>query len=181
MKFAAGKALVHVALRQAALSGEQGKVWAEVSAKNKQQGTSNATDTYRRTIQNDKVRAKIAPYRERIVKLLPGDKRLAGLIFAINGKIRVADLFGNPVLFGDVREKLLSAYILEALGQQVDRNAAPISAKAAKGFIDAGRKAKRMAAPSSGRSQNYKFEDNQLVGGETVDKGKKVRETYMSK
>jgi hypothetical protein len=181
MKFAAGKALAHVALRQAALTGEQGKVWAEVSAKNRQQGTSNATDTYRRTIQNENVRGKIAPYREHIVKLLPGDKRLAGMIFAINGKIRVADLFGNPVLFGDVRDKLLSAYILEALGQQVDRSAAPISAKAAKGFIDAGRKAKRMAAPSSGRSKNYKFEDKQLVGGETTDNGAKVRETYMSK
>jgi hypothetical protein len=187
MKFAAGKALAHVALREAALSGQQGKVWAEVAAKNKKHNTTSSTDTYRRTIQNDKVRAKIAPYRERIVKMLPGgDKRVAGLIFAINGKIRVADLFGNPVLFGDVRDKVLSAYILEALGQQVVRDAAPMTVNAAKGFIAKGRSGKRVLLQKQGRSKSYKFDydaSNPMVGGETVDEGngQKVRETYIGK
>jgi hypothetical protein len=184
MKFGAARALAHIALRQAALSGDQSKVWAEVAAKNRQQGTENATGTYRRTIQNTSVRKKITPYRTEITKMLPADKQLAGLIFAINGKIRVADIFGNPVLFTDVRDKLLSAYILEALGQQVDPNAPVISRHAAKGFIDYSRKSGKIKrATSSGASINYKVDNPDIVGDETLDKasGQSVRESYIKK
>jgi hypothetical protein len=182
MKFQAGKALAHVALRQAALSGGQSQVWAEVASKNRQQGTSNRTDTYRRTIQNEKVRAKVAPYRAELAKALPRELRLAGMLMAINGRIRVADIFGNPTLFGDVRDKLLSAYILEALGQQVVPNAPRISAGAAKGFIEEGRKAKGVTIGKGGRSIIYKKQTKKLIGAETVDEGngEKVRESYMA-
>jgi hypothetical protein len=183
MKFAAGQALAHVGLREAAMSGDQSKVWAAVAKKNRQQGTQNSTDTYRRTIQNEKVRAKIAPYREEILKLLPKDAQLAGLIFAINGKIRVADLFGNPVLFADLKSKLLSAYILEALDQQVIKNAPTLNAAAAEHFVGKARQLKKVKQSSSGRSINYKLEDKDQIGSETVDQGtgKKVRETYIVK
>ena len=182
MKFQAGKALAHVALRQAALSGGQSQVWAEVAAKNRQQGTSNRTDTYRRTIQNEKVRAKIAPYRAEVVKALPKDLHLAGMLMAVNGRIRVADIFGNPTLFSDVRDKLLSAYILEALGQQVLPDAPRLSAGAAKGFIEEGRKAKGVTIGKGGRSIVYKKQTKKLIGAETVDEGngEKVRESYMA-
>ncbi len=183
MKFQAGKALAHVALRQAALSGNQSQVWAEVASKNRQQGTSSSTDTYRRTIQNEKVRSQIAPYRAELVRALPADARLAGLLMAINGRIRVADIFGNPTLFSDVRDKLLSAYILEALGQQVLPGAPRLSPAAAKDFVEEGRKAKGVQYGKGGRSVVYKKGTNKLVGSETIDEGsgQKVRETYMSK
>ncbi len=184
MKFAAGKAMAHAALREAALSGSQSKVWDAVAAKNKQQGSESSTGTYRRTIQNEKVRKQIAPYRDEIVKLLPKEMKMAGMVFAINGKIRVADLFNNPVLFGDVRDKLLSAYLLEALGQKVERNAPPLSAKAAKGFFDEVRKGKGMKMKgASGRSVNYKKDLPNAIGADTVDAetGQTVRESYIGK
>jgi hypothetical protein len=184
MKFAAGKAMAHAALREAALSGSQSKVWDAVAVKNKQQGSESSTGTYRRTIQNDKVRKQIAPYRDEIVKLLPKEMKMAGMVFAINGKIRVADLFNNPVLFGDVRDKLLSAYLLEALGQRVDPHARPLSSKAAKGFFDEVRKGKGMKMKgASGRSINYKKDLPNAIGSDTIDAetGEKVRESYIGK
>ena len=42
---------------------------------------------------------------------MPRDIQLAGVVFAINGDIRVADLFGNPLLFGKLQNKLLTAYV----------------------------------------------------------------------
>jgi hypothetical protein len=183
MKFSSGEALAHVALRKAALSGNQGDVWAEVARKNLKHGTQSSSGTYRRTIQNEGIRSKIAPYRKAIVGMLPPDLQLAGMVFAINGKIRVADLFGNPVLFGDLRDKLVSAYLLEALGEQEDRRAAPITKGAAKSWLTNAKSGKRMKLQGTGRSESFKMDSPNAVGAETVDKenGQKVRETYMSK
>lgn len=183
MRFRSGSALAHVALRRAAMSGDQSKVWAEVARKNLKHGTQSSSGTYRRTIQNAKVRAKIAPYRRKIAGLMPKNIKLAGVVFAINGRIRVADLFGNPVLFKDLQDKLLSAYVLEALGEQVDRRARPVSKAAAKAWLGKARKAKKVRYKKQGRSVNFKKETPNSIGNETMDQGtgKTVRETYISK
>ena len=86
MDFGAGGALVHVALREAALSGDQSKVWEEVARKNAQQGTESQSGTYRRTIQNPEVRAKIRPYR---------DKLLAMMFRTVNGRLTAAEALGH--------------------------------------------------------------------------------------
>lgn len=183
MKFASGKALAHVELQKAAMSGSQSKVWAEVAKKNLKHGTQSRTSTYKRTIQNSKVRSKIAPYRRQIIGMLPSNMKLAGLVFAINGKIRVADLFGNPILMTKLSDKLLTSYILEALGQKVVRNAPALSVGAAKGFLNKARKSKKVRLKGYGRSMNYRKENKEMIGAETVDQatGKQVRETYIMK
>ncbi|MBW2734928.1 MAG: hypothetical protein JRH20_21300 [Deltaproteobacteria bacterium] len=182
-RFRSGSAIAHVALRRAAMSGSQSKVWAEVARKNLRHGTQSSTQTYRRTIQNKRLRKKIAPYRRRLLALLPKDMRLAGMVFAINGKIRVADLFGNPLLFDGLKEKLLSAYVLEALGNQVKRNARPLSTKAAARWLSKRRKAKHKRVKNSGRAINYDKESAEAVGRKTVDRktGKMLRESYIAK
>lgn len=183
MAFRSGGAVAHLALQKAAMSGSQGAVWAEVARKNLKHGTQSNTSTYRRTIQNAKLRKKISPYRKKIAKMIPANKKLAGMVFAINGKIRVVDLFGNPVLYASLQDKLMSAYILEALGQQVVRNAPAISKGAAEKYLYKARKARKVKLKGSGRSINYKKESKQMIGNETFDQGtgKKLRETYLAK
>jgi hypothetical protein len=183
MRFQSGSALAHVALRKAAMSGDQSKVWAEVARKNLKHHSQSSTSTYRRTIQNDKVRAKLAPYRAQIAKMLPRNLKLAGVVFAINGDIRVADLFGNPLLFDKLQDKLLSAYILEALGEQVNRNAPALTKGAAKSWLGKARKAPKMKLKAQGRSINYKKEAPDVIGNEAYDNGtgQTVRETYIKK
>ena len=182
MKFGAGKAIAHLKLQKAIMSDSQSKVWSEVAKKNVQHGTQSSTSTYRRTIQNNKVRSKIAPYRKKLMSKLPANTQLAGVVFAINGKIQVADLFGNPLLFGKLRDKLMSAYILEALGKKVVANAAPVSVDSARMFLKKGRSAKsqRIHGKSTGRAINYRKKAKGVIGMEAVDpsSGKKLRESY---
>jgi len=181
MKFSAGKAVAHLRLQKAAMSGSQSEVWSEVARKNLKHGTQNSTSTYRRTIQNGKVRAKIAPYRKKLLRMLPPGIPLAGLVFAINGKIQVADLFGNPPLFKKLTPKLLSAYILEALGQEVIEGAPPVSTKGATRFFLKAKAAKkvRVKGKASGRAINYKRKGKGIIGTQSVDKasGETLRES----
>ncbi|MCB9557848.1 MAG: hypothetical protein H6707_17180 [Deltaproteobacteria bacterium] len=183
MRFSAGSAIAHVALRKAARSGSQSEVWKAVAAKNRQQGTQSSTQTYRRTIQNAKVREKIAPYRRAVTSKLPKSSSLAGLVFAVNGRVRVADIFGNPLLFSAIRDKLLSAYILEALGTQVDRHAKPLSKDGAQGWVTKASTSKRhMKQVTSGRAINQTYDNDDAIGAEAVDKktGKTVRKSYYA-
>ncbi|MCG8419672.1 MAG: hypothetical protein MJE77_17200 [Proteobacteria bacterium] len=183
MKFSAGKAMVDVSVRRAAMSGSQSEVWKEVDKKNVLHGTQSATQTYRRTIQNGEVRKKVRPYVQELKSRLPGNPMLAGLVFGVNGKIHVADIFGNPVLFGDLSEKLLSAYVLEALSHQVVPGSKPVSTDAAEQFVGRGRKARSKKVIKSGRARSYRKEADDLIGAETVDEksGKTLRETYIGK
>ena len=183
MKFSGGGAVADVSIRKAAMKGSQSEVWNEVAKKNVLHGTQSSTQTYRRTIQNADVRKKIRPYVRQLKARLPKTERLAGLVFGINGKIHVADIFGNPILFDDLSDKLLSAYVLEALGHQVDRDARPVSSDAAESFIGKARKSEAKSVKKSGRARNVSKETPEMIGSETVDeKSKKtVRETYIGK
>lgn len=183
MKFKSGGAMADVSIRRAAMKGSQSEVWSEVAKKNVMHGTQSSTQTYRRTIQNAKLRNKIKPYVRQLKTRLPRDERLAGLVFGINGKIHVADIFGNPVLFHDLSDKLLSAYVLEALGHQVNRRAKPVSSEAAKTFIGKARRSKAKKIRKSGRANNVAKEEVDFIGNETVDadSAETVRESYIKK
>jgi len=126
------------------------------------------------------VRRQIANYRGELRKLLPKDGTLAGFVFGINGQIRVADLFGNPPLLADLQDKLLSAYILEALEHEVAPDAQPVQKDAAEQFFDTARKAPRQAPKRSGRAKVWKKRGKGFVGSETLDEatGSPVRESY---
>ncbi len=183
MKFRSGGAMADFSIQKAALKGSQSDVWNEVSKKNVRHGTQSNTQTYRRTIQNEKLRKQIRPHVRRLTAKLPKDGQLAGVVLGINGKIHVADLFGNPTLFRELQPKLLTAYVLEALSHDVDKKAVPVSRNRAKGFVSKGRKMKQKTTKRSGRAINHKKEDKELIGSETEDSdtGEKVRETYIGK
>lgn len=182
MEFEGGGAVAHLKLQEAALSGEQGKVWEEVARKSAQHGTSSETGTYRRTIQNAELRRRIKTYREELERRLPS-QAMTGFIFAINGTIQVADVFNNPLLFPDLREKLLSAYILEALEHQVDRNAKPLPATAAAKFVEEGKNAPPKKAVLNGKARSVQKDDPTHLGTETYDEDAKqaVRSSYINK
>lgn len=182
MEFGSGGAVAHSSLSSAALSGDQGAVWNEVARKNAFEGTSNGTDTYRRTIQDATLRDKIKKHRDALKQKLPRG-RLAGFVFAINGEVRIADLFGNPVLLDELQDKLLSAYVLEALEDEVDPNAKPMSAETAAQFIGDGKKAAAKPSTTVGRAENTVKESDAMIVNESKDTatGVGTRGTYISK
>lgn len=182
MKFEGGGALAHAQLRKAALSGSQGEVWSEVQRKNTAHASNSATQTYRRTVQKPELREKIAYYRDHIRRQLP-DSSLVGFVFAVNGRTRVADLFANPVLLSDLQDKLLSAYILEALEDQLDKRAPKFGKAKAKKFYEDSKNAPEVSNKVSGRSRTRKKASNDVLGTEAVDEdtGQTVKESYFAK
>ncbi|MBI4814745.1 MAG: hypothetical protein HY791_00725 [Deltaproteobacteria bacterium] len=182
MEFRGGNALAHAELRKAALTGDQGQVWQEVARKNATHGTTSETQTYRRTVQNAELRKRVAHHVSAVITQLPKDERLAGFVFGINGQIEVADLFGNPVLFGDLREKLVSSYVLAALEKSEDAASAKKLDKAgAEKFLGKARAGNKDAPSSSGRAKVYKKKAIGSIGTETVDEGsgKTLKESYL--
>jgi hypothetical protein len=182
MEFASGGAIAHGTLAQAAMTGDQGKVWEEVARKNAVEGTANETDTYRRTVQDGKLREKITAHRAALKAKLPRG-RLAGFVFAVNGEVRVADLFGNPVLLDALQDKLLSAYVLEALEDEVDPNAPPVAAAEAAAMVEGAKKAAPRGKQTVGLSENTRLEDDKVIANESKDAttGATTRGSYVWK
>ncbi len=183
MEFASGGALAHGRLAEAALTGDQSKVWEEVARKNGVEGTENETGTYRRTVQDGRLRERIARHRAVIKGMLPRG-RLAGFVFAVNGEVRVADLFGNPVLLDELADKLISAYVLEALEERTDAAAPPLSTTAAAQFVSSGKRAATKREVTVGASANTVKENDEVIANESKDMGNGglgTRSTYVAK
>ncbi|WP_224247648.1 ARPP-1 family domain-containing protein [Hyalangium gracile] len=132
LTFQPGLAVAHPDLRRAALFSEQGAVWGEVARKSEASGVSSPTGTYRRVLQDAKLRARIGQYLDELQAKLPRDERMAGLAVAINGELEVVDVFDSPRLYGKLERKLLASYVLAALEKQPGRpeNAESARAKA---------------------------------------------------
>jgi ARG/rhodanese/phosphatase superfamily protein len=121
LTFQPGLAVAHPDLRRAALFSEQGAVWGEVARKSQVSGVSSPTGTYRRVLQDAKIRQRIAQYLDELQAKLPRDDRMAGLAVAINGELEVVDVFDSPRLYGKLERKLLASYVLAALEKQPAR------------------------------------------------------------
>lgn len=121
LTFQPGLAVAHPDLRRAAFFSEQGAVWGEVARKSEVSGVSSPTGTYRRVLQDAKLRERIGQYLDELQAKLPRDERMAGLAVAINGELEVVDVFDSPKLYGKLERKLLASYVLAALEKQPGR------------------------------------------------------------
>jgi hypothetical protein len=121
LSFQPGLAVAHPDLRRAALFQEQGAVWGEVARKSQASGVSSPTGTYRRVLQDAKLRERIGRYLDELQAKLPRDERLAGVAVAINGDLEVVDVFDSPRLYSKLERKLLASYVLAALEKQPGR------------------------------------------------------------
>jgi hypothetical protein len=121
LTFQPGIAVAHPDLRRAALFSEQGAVWGEVARKSQVSGVSSPTGTYRRVLQDAKLRQRISQYLDELQAKLPRDGRMAGLAVAINGELEVVDVFDSPMLYAKLERKLLASYVLAALEKQPGR------------------------------------------------------------
>ncbi|HYH97753.1 ARPP-1 family domain-containing protein [Hyalangium sp.] len=129
LTFQPGIAVAHPDLRRAALFSEQGAVWGEVARKSQAEGVSSPTGTYRRVLQDAKLRERIGQYLNELQAKLPRDGRMAGLAVAINGELEVVDVFDSPTLYAKLERKLLASYVLAALEKQPGRAEDPEHAR----------------------------------------------------
>ncbi len=171
LAFHASAAMAHPELRRLALFDDQRGVWDEVARKSSASGVSSATGTYRRVLQDAKVRERIGHYLDELQRQIPRNERLAGMAVAVNGDLEVVDLFSSPLLYSKLERKLLASYVLTALERQPGAEQARAQDKKAKALkrkdIDDFVKGSGEAGTEKGGRKVFKH------------KGSAVHETYF--
>ncbi len=147
VSFAAGGAAVSKNVRakaQAANPSAQTEVWDEVAKKSVETRATlravatpaaadtysreAATGTYRANLTNVEVAQKVGKTQMQIDAKLKGD-RLVGFVAGINGEVSGVEIAGSPELFAKVKDKLLKAYVFDAVSQPQPKNEALLEKK----------------------------------------------------
>lgn len=178
--------------RAARISEGQSKVWEEVAAKNRRFGAAPSSGTYRDVLQGTggTSGASTAPYIKALASALPKDKRLAGVVVAVDGKVVAADVFGDTALFRKLFPKLLRSYAsdaAEAAGGKAGRTKA-VTASAARAFLAEAGKGKSSAVDRSADNTITRLETSKAMlfrssspamGGAAA--AKSLHENYLGK
>ena len=112
---------------------DQDSVWAEVAKSENATSTSSSTGNLNAVFENVEVKTGIESYDEAFAGKL-SEKRIVGVVVAIAGKIRAADVFASPVLFRAYWPKLLKSYSLEAISSDDAANIT-VAQSAAEDFL----------------------------------------------
>jgi len=130
--FSPAKNIATSKVRGAAQSkSSQGGIWDKVGKLNQAQGLSSS-GSMQQSFGGEEAQKGRESYNKAMASLAK-DKKVAGVVVAINGEIVSADVFGSSRLFAEMWPKLLDSYALEAWSQNKDKKTnAPGPDKAAK-------------------------------------------------
>jgi len=104
-------------IRESAEAGKsQPEVWVKVAVTAISAGLSSSTDSLARVYQDGRISRDLDRYERELRPKLTG-KNVVGVVVIANGKPLSADIFASPLLFQSYWPKLLTSYVLEALGQ----------------------------------------------------------------
>ena len=169
----------------------QGEVWenVKVAQDNLSQNvgaTVNSpvsTSSLQLAVENEKVRETADGYI-RALSQIPNDKNdVIGYVFAINGKVNSADVYGSSALFKKLWPKLLKANAVEAIAGMQKEEFKPASPEAVSAFLVDAEKGKASEKEVTRRVKLVTREDDKNVFFETVDgaEGAWVHRNYIRK
>jgi hypothetical protein len=173
-------------------SNSQGGVWQSVTvAQDKLSrsvgGRVNSTvseSSLQLAVENNKVRETAESYVKALDGVVTASDDVIGYVFAINGKVNSADIYGSNVLFRKLWPKLLKANAVEAIAELQGNNFKPASAASVQGFLADSEKAKGQPKDVSARVNLMTREDEENILFETRDKqqnGAWVHRNYIKK
>jgi ARG and Rhodanese-Phosphatase-superfamily-associated Protein domain len=182
-------------LKLAAKSAEsQGEVWRQVVVAQDKLSANTGTrvngaaspTSFQLALENEKVQASADSYVKALGGIVAGKPDVIGYVFAINGKINSADVYGSSTLFKKLWPKLLQASAIEAVAElrRGEKFAAPAAA-AVQGFLDDSPKGTdEKEKDVSSRVQMVTRESKENVFFETRDRAKAdtwVHRNYIKK
>lgn len=135
-------------------------------------------------VENDKVREGADSYVKALSNIVNGNKDVIGYVFAINGKVNSADVYGSNALFKKLWPKLLKANAIEAIAELQKDKFAPAKPEHAKTFLSDGEKAKASEKTVSARVGLVTAEDESNIFFETRDRANKdawIHRNYIKK
>ncbi len=134
-------------------------------------------------VENDKVRETADAYIKTLSGISAGKDDVIGYVFAINGKVNSADVYGSSALFKKLWPKLLKANAVEAIAGLQKDAFAPASPEAVSSFLVDAEKGKASEKEVTRRVKLVTREDEKNVFFETVDAsgGAWVHRNYIRK
>lgn len=135
-------------------------------------------------VEHEKVRENADNYVKALVGIANRSDDVIGYVFAINGKVNSADIYGSNVLFKKLWPKLLKANAIEAIAELQQEKFKPASVDNAKGFLSDSEKAAGKAKDVNARVNLMTREDSENIFFETRDKdqsGAWIHRNYIKK
>ena len=135
-------------------------------------------------VENEKVRETADSYIKALSNLAGRSDDVIGYVFAINGKVNSADIYGSNVLFKKLWPKLLKANAVEAIAELQGDKFKPASADSVRGFLSEAEKAKGSDKDVNARVNLLTREDNENILFETRDRAQPkawVHRNYIKK
>jgi hypothetical protein len=170
----------------------QGAVWEKVKVTqdklSENVGTrvnsSISASSLQLAVENEKVRETADSYIKALSGIAGNKSDVIGYVFAINGKVNSADVYGSSVLFKKLWPKLLKANAIEAIAELQKGEFKSASPEAAKGFLDEAEKARASEKDVTTRVKLVTREDDKNILFETRDEAQQgawVHRNYIKK
>ena len=169
----------------------QGEVWENVKvAQDRLSENVGATvnspvsaSSLQLAVENDKVRETADAYIKALGQIPNAKDDVIGYVFAINGKVNSADVYGSSMLFKKLWPKLLKANAVEAIAAQKKEEFKPATTEAASSFLVDAEKGRASEKDVTRRVKLVTREDEKNVFFETIDAtgGAWVHRNYIRK
>jgi hypothetical protein len=178
-----------MAVRKAA---DQSEVWANVA---KTQGKLSANlkgdvkaaaspSSLQLALENKQVQASTQEYTDKLKLHLEKQKDTIGYVYAVNGELAGAEIYGSNALFNKLLPKLLKSSVTEAIAElDAKKEVKTVEAKTILQFLAEGESAKGTKKEVSPRIQLNVNETDKVYYEETVDKKEKgwIHRSYIQK
>lgn len=173
-------------------SNSQGGVWQSVTVAQDKLSRNvgarvNSTvseSSLQLSVENSKVRETADNYIKALSNIANRSDDVIGYVFAINGKVNSADIYGSNVLFKKLWPKLLNANAVEAIAELQQDKFQPVKADSVKTFLSDSEAARGSEKAVTSRVKLVTREDDSNIFFETRDekqKGAWVHRNYIKK
>lgn len=173
-------------------SNSQGGVWQSVTVAQDKLSRNvgarvNSTvseSSLQLAVENEKVQESADSYVKALANIANRGDDIIGYVFAINGKVNSADIYGSNVLFKKLWPKLLKANAIEAIAEFQKDKFKPASPESARGFLSDAEKAKGSDKDVNARVNLLTREDSENILFETRDRAQKgawIHRNYIKK
>ena len=135
-------------------------------------------------VEHHKVTATAESYTKALSNIVNNSNDVIGYVFAINGKVNSADVYGSNVLFKKLWPKLLKANAIEAIAELQQAEFQPATAEHVKTFLRDSEKTKATEKEVSARVGLVTGEDAEQIFFETRDRAQKdvwIHRNYIKK
>jgi hypothetical protein len=131
-------------------------------------GSKGQSGTYRAILSSEEVERKSKPFLDAMSQGMRDDG-IVGMIMALNGEVVCVDIFANPKFFIEVKEKLLKAYVLDAISTE-ETSTKLADKQEILDFFNELKDAKTAELKRYDANCNTELESDVLIGNESRDK-----------